>query len=278
MIINYETNGGSPVPSERVIKNRLATEPLFPEKDGCTFEGWYEDEELTEKYDFTTPVTKSITLYAKWNEFGACIVDIDDTDINSGNGGSGHNCPSLKFDDLDISLWYHFDTDYVLENGIFKGTYEKLFSPDDDMTRAMMVTVLYRMEKEPAVNRSVPFADVEMDEYYANAVTWAEQNGITEGYSETEFAPYDSITREQIAAIMFRYAKFKGYDISVGENTNILSYEDYDQISEYAIPAMQYAVGSGMIVGRTEATLNPLESASRVEIAAMLHRFTESNK
>ena len=146
------------------------------------------------------------------------------------------------------------------------------------MTRAMMVTVLYRMEKEPAVNRSVPFADVEMDEYYANAVTWAEQNGITEGYSETEFAPYDSITREQIAAIMFRYAKFKGYDISVGENTNILSYEDYDQISEYAIPAMQYAVGSGMIVGRTEATLNPLESASRVEIAAMLHRFTESNK
>ena len=142
----------------------------------------------------------------------------------------------------------------------------------------MFVTVLYHSEGEPAVNKSIPFRDVAANAYYANAVIWAQQNGIVNGVTETAFAPDDNITREQIAAIMFRYAKYKGYDVSVGENTNILSYDDFDCISEYAIASMQYAVGSGLMKGKTESTINPLDNATRAEIAAILQRFIEANK
>ena len=110
------------------------------------------------------------------------------------------------------------------------------------------------------------------------SAVWAQQNGIVKGVSETEFAPNDNITREQIAAIMFRYAKYKGYDVSVGESTNILSYTDAESISEYAISAMQYAVGSGLMKGKTETSINPQDNATRSEIAAILQRFIETNK
>ena len=105
-----------------------------------------------------------------------------------------------------------------------------------------------------------------------------EQHAIVNGVTETEFAPNDNITREQIAAIMHRYAQYKGYDVSVGENTNILSYDDFNSISEYAIAAMQYACGRGLIKGKSESTLNPKDNATRAEIAAILHRFIEANK
>jgi len=211
--------------------------------------------------------TEDTILYAKWEKH-------DDEP----QGTDTHNCPSLAFDDLDITQWYHLDTDYVIENGIFKGVTENEFAPNDKLTRAMLVTVLYRVESEPATNRSIPFADIDMGAYYANAVVWAQQHGIVKGVSETEFAPNDNITREQIAAIMHRYAQYKGIDVSVGENTNILSYDDFADISEYAIASMQYAVGSGLIKGKTESTLNPKDNATRAEIAAILHRFIEANK
>ena len=159
-----------------------------------------------------------------------------------------------------------------------KGTSENHFSPDTTLTRAMLVTVLYRLEGEPKVSGITSFADLEKGQYYLDAVCWAQLNGIINGTTDTTFAPNDNITREQIAAIMHRYAQYKGYDVSVGENTNILSYDDVDNISEYAIASMQYAVGSGLIKGKTEATLNPLDNATRAEIAAILHRFIEANK
>ena len=104
------------------------------------------------------------------------------------------------------------------------------------------------------------------------------KNGIVNGITENEFAPDSNITREKIAAVMHRYAKYKGYDVSVGENTNILSYTDAESISEYAIPAIQYAVGSGLMKGKSETTVNPADFATRAEIAAILQRFIEGNK
>jgi len=269
--VKFETDGGSKVASRSVAGNTKLAEPEAPVKEGFEFAGWYTEKEFTNAYDFEARVTKNFTLYAKWIETEA---NKDDDNQET----SGHNCPSLKFDDLDISQWYHLDTDYVLENDIFKGTTEKTFTPHGNITRAMMITVLYRAEGEPDVTGKVTFEDVGEDTYYAKAVLWGQQNGIVKGYSDTEYAPEQPILREQIAAIMHRYAKFKGIDVSVGENTNILSYEDADKVSEYAIPSMQWAVGSGMIKGRTEKTLNPLDFAERVEIAAMLHRFIENNK
>ena len=191
---------------------------------------------------------------------------------------TGHTCYAKDFTDVDLEAWYHLNVDYVLENGLFKGTTETTFAPNANLTRAMLVTVLYRAEGEPKVSGITSFADLEKGQYYLDAVCWAQINGIVNGVSETEFAPNDNITREQIAAIMHRYAQYKGYDVSIGENTNILSYDDFDDISEYAIASMQYACGSGLMKGKTASTLNPKDNATRAEIAAVLHRFIEANK
>lgn len=228
--------------------------------------GWFTDESLTVAYDFDSKVTKSITLYAKWEKVDE--QESEDSDI--------HNCPSKAFDDLDVNAWYHEDADYVIENGIFKGVGETTFAPSDKLTRAMLVTVLYRMENEPATNRSIPFSDVDMGAYYANAISWAKQNGIVNGVTENEFAPNDYITREQIATIMMRYAVYKGMDaITLEEN---LHFADADEISEYAVSSMNWAVGKGLINGKSESTLAPKDNATRIEVAAILHRFVGSNK
>lgn len=288
--VKFDANGAGIVNSQRVAKGGTAAKPDEIKKDGYTFGGWYLDTALTEEYDFSTKVTSNITLYAKWIEDTKGGEDTDnnkDSD-NSGkdnsdntNGGSDadtHNCPSKDFDDLDTSLWYHGDMDYVLSNGLMNGTADKTFAPNENLTRAMLVTILYRNEGKPEISGGAPFEDVAGGAYYADAVDWAYKNGIVKGISETMFVPDNNITREQIAAIMYRYAQYKGYDTTDGENTNILSYNDFDSISEYAIGAMQYACGSGLIKGRTESTLNPNDNATRAEIAAVLHRFIENNK
>ena len=263
--VKYETNGGNVIKSVSVRRNSLLTKPTDPTKEGFEFDGWYIDENLTEIYDFTSKVTKGFTLYAKWTEIEKEPEIIE---------------PDKEQDFVDVSEedWFDNSVKYVVNNNLMNGVSDKEFAPNAAVTRAMLVTVLYRNEGEPATNKSIPFADVDMSTYYANAVSWAKQNGIVSGVSENTFAPDVNITREQIAAIMHRYAKYKGYDVSVGENTNILSYDDFDSISEYAIASMQYVVGSGLIKGKSETTLNPLDSATRAEIAAILQRFIEANK
>ena len=121
-------------------------------------------------------------------------------------------------------------------------------------------------------------AALQNEAYYAKAVVWGQQNGIIKGYSETEFAPEQYITREQIAAIFHRYAKYKGIDTTEEEKTNIQSYTDFGDISEYAIPSVQYVVGSNLMKGKTAVTFNPTDNATRAEIAAILHRFIEAYK
>lgn len=270
--VKFETNGGNEIDSVKVTKNKTAQEPTAPTKDGYTFDGWYTDKELTKAYDFDKKVTKAITLYAKWTENK--VEDTDDKADDKTDTPVWEN----PFTDVKSDDWYYENVSYAVENGLFNGTTETTFAPNGIITRAMMVTVLYRAEGEPTVTGTATFEDVDSGAYYAKAVVWGQQNGIIKGYSETEFAPDQNITREQIAAIMHRYATFKGYDVSVGENTNILSYDDFDSISEYAIASMQYACGSGLMKGKTTSTLNPLDNATRAEIAAILHRFIEANK
>ncbi len=184
----------------------------------------------------------------------------------------------LPFNDVYLSSWFYDSVMNVYKAGLMNGSTETTFAPNTNITRAMLVTTLYRLEGVPAIWGGLHFADIEEGSYYEFAVAWAKQNDIVNGVSKTEFAPNDNITREQIAAIMHRYAKFKGYDVTVGENTNILSYDDFADISEYAIASMQYACGSGLMKGKTESTLNPKDNATRAEIAAILHRFIEANK
>ena len=151
------------------------------------------------------------------------------------------------------------------------GISETEFAPNSTVTRAMFVTVLYRLEGEPTADKA-DFADVLDGTYYENAVGWAVQNGIVTGVSETEFAPDATITREQMAAIIHRYMNFKGMDMSIGDNADIESYDDFEDISDYAKDAFRYACEKGIISGMSETTLSPKESATRAQMAAIFQR------
>jgi hypothetical protein len=162
---------------------------------------------------------------------------------------------------------------YVVENGLFKGVSDTLFGPEESTSRAMVVTILWRLEGEPVVNYLMDYDDVAEDAWYSEAVRWASSEKLVEGYGEGRFGADDSITREQLAAILWRYAQYKGCDVSVGEETNILSYEDFADISEYAIPALQWACGAGLIEGQSEGYLAPGSDATRAETAAIFARY-----
>jgi hypothetical protein len=164
---------------------------------------------------------------------------------------------------------------YVTDKGLMNGTGNNQFSPQRTMTRAMLVETLYRLAGKPSATGKSPFSDVKDGSWCADAVIWANTNGIVLGRSDGTFRPNDNITRQQMAAILYRYAKYKGCDVSVGENTNILSYTDALSISEYAIPAFQWAVGAGVINGTSATTLTPKGPATRAQVAAILMRFCE---
>ena len=183
---------------------------------------------------------------------------------------------SIAFIDVSENDWFYENVKYVVENKLMNGISKDEFAPNNTLTRAMLVTVLYRNAGEPAVNKSISFADVNMDDWYANAVSWAKQNGIVNGVNDTEFAPDANINREQIATIMFRYAQYKGVDVVTLEEN--LHFTDSSEISEYAVSAMNWAVGTGLMKGKLETTLNPLDDATRAEIAAILQRFIKSKK
>lgn len=187
--------------------------------------------------------------------------------------------PTNGFGDVNDTDWFADSVKYVVENGLMSGVSNEEFAPTSNLTRAMLVAILYRAAGEPeVVNKSIPFADVSADSYYAQAVIWAQQNNIVAGMSDNEFAPDVNITREQIATIIYRFAQFMGYDVTVAEDADLSAFEDMGDISEYAVDAMRYAVASGLIKGKTETTLNPADTATRAEIAAILQRFIEANK
>ncbi len=137
----------------------------------------------------------------------------------------------------------------------------------------MIVAMLWRMEGKPVVNYLMDFSDVAEGKYYSEAVRWAASCGIVDGYTDNTFRPNQTISRQQMAAILWRYCKYKGIDVSVGEDTNILSYTDAFDISEYAIEAMQWACGASVIQGKTADRLAPLDSATRAQVATIMMRF-----
>ena len=187
-------------------------------------------------------------------------------------------CPSKDFTDVDPDAWYHEAVDYVVENGLMVGTADDKFDPNGTTTRAMIVTILYRLEGKPAVSGTSPFDDVASGQWYTDAVIWASENGIVSGYGDGKFGPTDEITREQFATILYRYAQYKDYDVSVGEDTNVLSYNDAFDVSEWAMPAIQWACGTGLMQGDNQGNLLPGDSATRAQVATLIMRFIENVK
>ena len=253
--LRFETGGGSDIPSVREAYNAyIDLTKYVPTWRGHTFIGWYSECGLTNKVSGVY-LTKDMTVYAGWR--------VDE------NPGTGAN----PFTDVSEKDWFYGDVMFVYENGLMLGTSKTLFSPHGTATRGMMATILWRMEGSPAPKGKNSFTDVEAGKWYADAITWTAENGIFAGYGKDKFGPDDPITREQLAAIFYRYADYKGYDLTVKGNLD--KFKDADKITDYAKTAMQWAVGSGLVKGKSGNLLDPQGTATRAEIAAMLHRFIE---
>lgn len=179
---------------------------------------------------------------------------------------------AMPFADVDSGDWYYDAVSYVYANGLMDGTSATTFEPNATLTRAMLVTILWRMEGEPVVNYLMPFTDVDGVAWYAEAVRWASSEGIVEGVSDTSFAPNAEITREQLAAILYRYAG------EPATAANLAGYADGASVSAYAVDAMSWCVEHGIITGTTATTLEPQGTATRAQAAAMLMRFAENLK
>ena len=213
------------------------------------------------KYTFKMPSSKVNVAFAASGETKPC--------------DGGRDCPSAPFTDVDTAKWYHLSVDYVLTHKMMNGVSSHAFAPNANLTRGMLVQILYNLEGKPK-GTAANFSDVQADAWYAEAVGWAATNKVVTGYADGTFRPNAAVTREQAAAILYRYAQSKGIDVSVGENTNILSYVDVQQASEYAIPALQWAVGAGVLNGKNDSRLAPTGTATRAEIAAIMQRWCEN--
>ena len=187
-----------------------------------------------------------------------------------------HEPVDLPFTDVPEGYWAYDAIQYVYGEGLMAGTSGSAFSPEGTTTRGQIVTILWRLSGSPVVNYRMDFSDVDPAAYYGEAIRWATSEGIVGGYGGGVFGPNDPITREQLATMLWRYAQTEGYDVSVGEDTNILSYTDAFDVAEYAISAMQWACGAGVINGTGDgSTLTPQGQATRAQAAVMLQRFCE---
>ena len=178
----------------------------------------------------------------------------------------------LPFTDVAEDDWFYDAVRYAYENGLMDGVGDNRFAPNSETTRAQLVTILYRLEGEPAVSGDLPFTDVEAGTWYTNAVLWAAQNGIVNGVTDTTFAPGDDLTRQQLVTILYRYAEAKGCDVSA--SADLSGYPDAGQVQDYAQPTMAWAVAEGIVEGM-DGNLNPAGNASRAQIATILMRFCE---
>ena len=253
--LRFETGGGSDIPSVQGTYNTyIDLTKYVPAWRGHAFIGWYSERSLTNKVSGVY-LTKDMTVYAGWR--------VDE------NPGTGVN----PFTDISEKDWFYGDVMFVYENGLMLGTSKTLFSPHGTAMRGMMATILWRMEGSPVPKGKNSFTDVEAGKWYADAITWTAENGIFAGYGKDKFGPDDPITREQLAAIFYRYADYKGYDLTVKGDLD--KFKDADKITDYAKTAMQWAVGSDLVNGKSGNLLDPQGTATRAEIAAMLHRFIE---
>ena len=248
--LTFETNGGSKINALSVgAGTTVDLTQYVPVRAGYDFAGWYADRKLTTQVIFLKP-TADTTVYAKWEKEAPVL---------------------LPFLDVTKSDWFYEDVAYVYENGLMNGVGEGLFGPEATTTRAMVVTILYRLEGEPAVTGDTPFTDLVAGQYYLDAVAWASANDIVNGVTSTTFAPNDPITREQMAAILYRYAQYKGMDTT--DRGNLGSFADGNTVSPYAVEAMAWANAEGLVNGVENNRLNPTGQAPRSQVAAILHRF-----
>ena len=275
--ITYVTDGGT-INGEyptTYTKGTVTVLPTDVTKPGYTFLGWftaYSGGVLVKQIGATETGEK--TFYARWQKTVLPPPPVTPGTPSAPVTPAKPAAPvGLPFADVSGSDWFYNDVRYVYEKGIMDGTGADRFSPNAPLTRAMIVTILYRMAGSPSVSGSSDFTDVAAGKWFAKAVAWAAANGIVNGYGDSLFGPNDPVTREQLAAILYRYAVYGGMT-AVTLEENLGSFADTAQLSAYAIQAMNWAVGQGLING-SGSNLVPKAQATRAQVAAIIHRYLE---
>lgn len=275
--ITYVTDGGT-INGEHPTTYTKGTVTVLPTnvtKPGYTFLGWftaYSGGVQVKQIEATETGEK--TFYARWQKNVLPPPPITPGTPSAPVTPAKPAAPvGLPFADVSGSDWFYNDVRYVYEKGIMDGTGIDRFSPNAPLTRAMIVTILYRMAGSPSVSGSSDFTDVAASKWFAKAVAWAAANGIVNGYGSGLFGPNDPVTREQLAAILYRYAVYGGMT-AVTLEENLGSFADTAQLSAYAIQAMNWAVGQGLING-SGSNLVPKAQATRAQVAAIIHRYLE---
>ena len=255
----FDANGGTLSSGNRVIayeKNKPYGSLPTASLSGTKF-GYWKDESSGSTITSSSTADQIRTLTAVWGD-PVCPL--------------GDKCPSKNFTDVPATYWAHSDIDNVVSLGLFKGTTGTRFGVNDLMTRAMLLTVLYRLEGSPDVsgyeNR---FSDVDENSYYYSALLWGSHNNISNGYSDGTFLPGGTLTREQFVTFLNRYANYKGYNTEV--YADIGGYSDAQQVSPFARESMCWAIGAGIVTGTSATTLSPQASATRAQVAVMFNRF-----
>lgn len=272
--VSFNSMGGTAVASQTVLSGAHAAAPADPTRAGYTFEGWYTDGSYENRFDFGAPVTADVTLYAKWSK--TAVVEPDPTPVLPpvtpiAPSKPAEPAPEKKatFVDVPTSHWAYDAVQTVVDLGLFNGVSANKFDPSGEMTRAMLVTVLWRLENKPAAAFTGTFADVKSGQYYTTAVEWALANGVVNGVSPVSFAPDSVVTREQIAAILWR---LEGSPVVSGD---LSRFHDGNTVSGYAKQAMIWAVSVGLFSGDASGNLRPTAAASRAEVATLMCRYVE---
>lgn len=253
----FDSCGGGDVPDQTVQRFDMAVKPTDPKRPGYRFTGWYADEECTELWHCEDPVLCNMLLYAGWEpDDGVCI------------------CP---FTDVRETDWFYDGVSYATEKGLMNGVSATKFDPNGETSRAMLVTILWRLAGKPQEDLAMTFTDVEPEMWYTEAIRWAANKGVVQGYDRTTFGVNDPVTREQMAVILHRFAQ-----MNAGYNENKLvvnhitqDYRDADKISAWAKDGIRWAVDAELLRGVGNDMLDPAGHANRAQTATILMRFCE---
>ena len=267
--ISFDVNGGNgTIASQTTSGHKLTSLPNATRSGSYSFVGWFTaasgGTEITPSYEFTADTT----VYAHWTYTGS-----------SGTGGgttpkpTQPETPKLPFTDVSEDDWFYADAAYLYEKGVMKGTADETFAPSRSVTRGQLAAALYRMAGEPAVTAKAAFTDVPADYWCAAAITWAAENGVVTGYGDGGFRPADAVQRQELAAMLFRFAVYQGMS-AVTLEENLAPFADRADVAAYAVPAMNWVVGQGILQGK-DGGLLPQAPVDRAQLAAMLRRYLE---
>ena len=267
--VSFNANGGTGEMADVTVTGASAAYTLpacgFTAPQGTRFKGWATSANGAVLTGTTITVTGDITLYAIWEK--TSVTPVTPTTPTQ------PAAPKLPFTDVSEDDWFYADAAYLYEKGVMKGTADETFAPGRSVTRGQLAAALYRMAGEPAVTAKAAFTDVPADYWCAAAITWAAENGVVTGYGDGGFRPADAVQRQELAAMLFRFAVYQGMS-AVTLEENLAPFADRADVAAYAVPAMNWAVGQGILQGK-DGSLLPQAPVDRAQLAAMLRRYLE---